>query len=76
MNKFRSRIEANLGTQVDWKIIDKSNVFISAKFQSFNWRSMHRLIYTDKDYKRFGVKEEEKCYCGETQSLQHLMVDC
>ena len=76
MNKFRSRIEANLGTEVDWKVIDKSNVFISTKYQSFNWRSTHGLIYTNKDYKRFGVKEEENCHCGETQSLQHLMVDC
>ena len=76
MNKFRSRIEANLGIVVDWRAIDKCNLFISTKFQSFNWRSSHGLIYTNKDYKRFGVKEEESCHCGETQSLKHLMVDC
>jgi len=76
MNKFRSRIEANLGIVVDWKSIDKSKLFISTKFQSFYWRSTHGLIYANKDYKRFGVKEEDKCHCGETQSLHHLVIEC
>ena len=76
MNKFRSRIEANLGIEVNWKQIDCSNLFISTKLQSFNWRSTHGLIYTNKDYKRFGVKEEEKCHCGDIQTLEHLMLQC
>ena len=75
-NPFRSGVEANLGVVVDWKAIDQTKLFISTKFQSFYWRSTHGLIYSNRDYKRFGVKETENCQCGETQNLQHLMVGC
>ena len=76
LNPFRSRMEASLGIRVDWKAIDKTKVFISTKYQSFWWRSLHGLVYSNRDYKRFGVKEDEKCQCGETQTLVHLMADC
>ena len=56
--------------------IDQTKLFISTKFQSFYWRSTHGLIYSNRDYKRFGVKDSEHCHCGEIQSLQHLMVEC
>ena len=65
-----------MGIRVDWKAIDKTKVFISTKYQSFWWRSLHGLVYSNRDYKRFGVKEDEKCQCGETQTLVHLMADC
>ena len=71
MNPFRSNIEANLGI-----VVDRTKLFISTKFLSFCWRSTHGLINSNRDYKRFGVKEDENCYCGETQNLQHLMVEC
>ena len=76
MNPFRTRVEANLGVVVDWKVIDLTKLFISTKFQSFYWRSTHGLIYSNRDYKKFGVKDSEHCHCGEIQSLQHLMVEC
>ena len=76
LNPFRSRMEASLGIRVDWKAIDKTKLFISTKYQSFCWRSLHGLVYSNRDYKRFGVKEDEKCHCGETQTLEHLMVQC
>ena len=76
LNPFRSKVEANLGIIVDWSTIDKAKLFISTKLESFAWRSTHGLVYTNKNYKRFGVKEEEKCQCGEVQTLEHLMIDC
>ena len=76
LNPFRSRMEANLGVVVDWRALDRTKLFISTKYESFCWRSLHGLIYTNRDYKRFGVKEDEKCQCGEVQNLTHLMVDC
>ena len=75
-NPFRSAIEANLGVVVNWKMIDNTKLFISTKYQSFYWRSTHGLIYSNVDYKRFGIKDSEKCQCGATQSLHHLMVNC
>ena len=75
LNPFRSRMEANLGIAVDWKALDRTKLFISTKYESFCWRSLHGLIYTNRDYKRFGVKQDEKCQCGEVQNLTHLMVD-
>ena len=60
LNPFRSKVEANLGIIVDWSTIDKAKLFISTKLESFAWRSTHGLVYTNKNYKRFGVKEEEK----------------
>ena len=76
MNPFRSRIEANLGIEVDWTAIDKTKLFISTQMESFMWRSCHGLVYTNKDYTRFGVKDNESCHCGEVQTLKHLMVHC
>ena len=76
LNPFRSKIEGSLGVVVDWRALDKTKLFISTKYQSFCWRSLHGLVYTNRDYKRFGVKEEETCQCGETQNLTHLMVEC
>ena len=76
LNPFRSKIELRLGDVVDWKKIDNLKLFVSTKFSSFYWRSTHGLIYSNKDYKRFGVKEDETCQCGELQSLEHLMIEC
>ena len=76
LNPFRSKMEANMGIVVDWKALDKTKLFISTKYESFCWRSLHGLVYTNRDYKRFGVKEDEICQCGETQNLTHLMVEC
>ena len=76
MNPFRSRIEATLGIQVRWEEIDRMNIFVDSKYQSFIWRSTHGLLYTNKEYKRFDVKEESKCPCGEEQTLEHIMLQC
>ena len=76
MNPFRSKIEASLGTQVNWQDIDSKKIFIDSKHQSFMWRSLHGLLYTNKEYKRFEVKDSSKCACGEEQNLEHVMLLC
>ena len=76
LNPFRSKIEVRLGDVIDWKKIDNLKLFVSTKLVSFYWRSTHGLVYSNRDYKRFGVKEDETCQCGELQSLEQLMIDC
>ena len=59
-NPFRSKIEANLVEAVDWKKIDKLELFIDSKLLSFIWKSTHGLIYSNKEYERFHIKNSNK----------------
>ena len=59
-----------------WQEIDTKKIFIDSKHQSFLWKSTHGLLYTNKEYKRFAVKDDSKCICGEEQSLEHVMLQC
>ena len=40
------------------------------------WKSTHGLLYTNKDYARFQIKNDNLCHCGAEQNLEHIMINC
>ena len=57
------------------KIREHSN---AANTRSFVYRLLNGLLYANKDFARFGFKENSKCsFCDEArQDLKHLMLEC
>ena len=53
-------------------------IAIDTKMRSFMIQRLNGLTYTNRDYARFGHRENGKCtWCDEpSQKLRHLMVDC
>ena len=50
---------------------------LATKDRSFMWLYLHGLNYTNKNYYRFGHRENNKCHwCGEVQTWDHLFWEC
>ena len=51
---------------------------IDTNLRSFHLRLLNGILYSNKDYARFGFKPLDKCdWCQETaQSVKHLLWDC
>jgi zinc-binding in reverse transcriptase len=80
-SKFKAEMSEQFKmTENDWKILyQKINTWsISTKHRSFSWRLYNGVIFTNKDYARFGFKESAKCsFCDElTQTREHLLLEC
>ena len=38
---------------------------------------IHRIIVTNKELFRFGIKPDDKClYCGDKDSIEHTFIEC
>ena len=52
-------------------------VTISTKLRDFQYRLIHKRIPTNKELKRWKLKEASTCdWCGEEDSIKHLMFEC
>ena len=67
-------------TDEEWKQINIKAVSFTnyEKTKSFLYRLYNGLIYTNKDYKRFGIADSASCqWCQEeVQTLGHLFIEC
>ena len=63
---------------MDWEKVDKEKIFTHSKYRAFMWKSSHGKLYGNKDFVRFGLKDDEKCeLCNEPrQTFVHLMTEC
>jgi exonuclease III len=77
---FKDMSEKLNMTDEDWKhLFKKINKWsISTKHRSFSWRLFNGVIFTNKDFARFGFKESTKCsFCDEnSQDREHLLLTC
>jgi hypothetical protein len=81
----RSKFNAEMSEKLDMKENDWSFLYkkinkwsISTKHRSFSWRIYNGIVFTNKDFARFGFKESAKCsFCQETsQNREHLLLKC
>ena len=46
-------------------------------FKEFQFKLIHRIIVTNKELFRFGIKPDDKClYCGDKDSIEHTFIEC
>ena len=79
--KYRDKLAIEYGTTaMEWTNIDRRIIShsISTKSRSFLFRFYNGLTYNNKDFKRFGYKEEDNCsFCKqEKQTNTHLFWEC
>ena len=47
------------------------------KLRQFYFKLLHRILVTNKELKRFGITDCEKCVmCGENDSVEHTFFEC
>ena len=47
------------------------------KLKEFQFKLIHRIIVTNKELFRFGIKPDDKClYCGDKDSIEHTFIEC
>jgi len=67
-------------TEDDWgKAYKRTNkLSVASRRTSFYYSYLHGLVYTNKDYFRFGFRASPKCtFCDcDRQTMQHLFMDC
>ena len=70
----------NLSINSDtWGKIFKSlrNICKDTKLKEFQFKLIHRIIVTNKELFRFGIKPDDKClYCGDKDSIEHTFIEC
>ena len=62
-----------------WGKIFKSlkNICKDTKLKEFQFKLIHRIIVTNKELFRFGIKPDDKClYCGDKDSIEHTFIEC
>ena len=74
------RRSQNLSINGDtWGKIFKSlkNIYKDTKLKEFQFKLIHRIIVTNKELFRFGIKPDDKClYCGDKDSIEHTFIEC
>ena len=74
------RWSQNLSINSDtWGKIFKSlkNICKDTKLKEFQFKLIHRIIVTNKELFRFGIKPDDKClYCGDKDSIEHTFIEC
>ena len=47
------------------------------KLRQFDFKLLHRILVTNKELKRFGITDCDKCVmCGENDSIEHTFFEC
>ena len=47
------------------------------KLRQFYFKLLHRILVTNKELKRFGITDCDKCVmCGENDSIEHTFFEC
>ena len=62
-----------------WPSIFKSlkNVCKETRRKEFQFKLIHRIVITKRNYSRFGIKTDDEClYCGNKDSIEHTFTDC
>ena len=62
-----------------WGKIFKSlkNICKDIKLKEFQFKLIYRIIVTNKELFRFGIKPDDKClYCGDKDSIEHTFIEC
>ena len=74
------RWSQNLSINSDtWGKIFESlkNICKETKLKEFQFKLIHRIIVTNKELFRFGIKPDDKClYCGDKDSIEHTFIEC
>jgi len=61
-----------------WCRIFKSpkNVCKENKLKEFNFKFIHRIIVTNRESFKFGIKKDDECiYCGQNDSIDHTFIE-
>ena len=74
------RWSQNLSINSDtWSKIFKSlnSVCKDTKLKEFQFKFIHRIIVTNKELFRFGIRPDDEClYCGDKDSIEHTFIEC
>ncbi|KAL9957825.1 hypothetical protein ACROYT_G034773 [Oculina patagonica] len=74
------RWSQNLSINSDtWSKIFKSlkSICKDTKLKEFQFKFIHRIIVTNKELFRFGIRPDDEClYCGDKDSIEHTFIEC
>ena len=74
------RWSQNLSINSDtWSKIFKSlrSICKDTKLKEFQFKFTHRIIETNKELFRFGIRPDDEClYCGDKDSIEHTFIEC